>query len=418
MKLFKRLTASFLAVVLAIGTAAAVSAASFPDTKGHWAEESIVRAHTDGYLNGYDDGNFHPDADLTAAETIEILVKALKLPAAPTTGTSAKITKWYYQVSKAAIAAGLIERFFDDYDKPVTRGDSVLMAAKGYGFAPEEIDITVLDKFPDAAEIAEQDREAFAGLVERRILKGYDDGELHLNESLSRAEFVTILFRLMDFNEEDWRAQVEEEKRQAEEEKRRAEEAAKKAEEEALRQERLKDPNSSEYKAEKERVFNLVTSGYAGDYTTKWAEGHDYTEADKEFWVNAKGYSSSSKYLIWVNLTYQRCNIFEQREGMWKLIRSCIVGTGADGTPTPRGTWKVTYHDSVGWTTSTYTVKPVVGFKGGGYAFHSRLYYPGTTTLSSPSIGFPVSHGCVRMYDEDIQWIYDYIPDGTTVVVY
>ncbi len=82
------------------------------------------------------------------------------------------------------------------------------------------------------------------------------------------------------------------------------------------------------------------------------------------------------------------------------------------------GVWKITYKNAAGWTTSTYTVSPVVGFKGGGYAFHSRLRYPGTQTISDPSIGFPVSHGCVRMFQEDIDWLFDTIPVETTVVVY
>ncbi|MBQ3404696.1 MAG: L,D-transpeptidase, partial [Oscillospiraceae bacterium] len=32
--------------------------------------------------------------------------------------------------------------------------------------------------------------------------------------------------------------------------------------------------------------------------------------------------------------------------------------------------------------------------------------------------GYPVSHGCVRMYTSDVQWIYNNCPIGTTVVVY
>ena len=34
------------------------------------------------------------------------------------------------------------------------------------------------------------------------------------------------------------------------------------------------------------------------------------------------------------------------------------------------------------------------------------------------SIGYPISHGCVRMYDEDVAYIYNNIPVGTTVVVF
>jgi lipoprotein-anchoring transpeptidase ErfK/SrfK len=168
-----------------------------------------------------------------------------------------------------------------------------------------------------------------------------------------------------------------------------------------------------------DRVLKLVTLGYKGDYTLKWAQEHDYEDYEKEIWINAKGYSSKTDYLIWINLSMQRVNIFQGSKGSWQLVRSFIVGTGAPGRGTPVGEYYITYKQSSGWTTSTYTVKPVVGFKSNsGYAFHSRLYYPGTEKLSDSSIGFPVSHGCVRMYDEDVRYIYNNIPLNTAVIVY
>lgn len=167
------------------------------------------------------------------------------------------------------------------------------------------------------------------------------------------------------------------------------------------------------------RVLALVTTGYKGNYTLAWAQNHDYTPMEKKTWVQAKGYSSTTGYLIWVNLSMQRVNIFRGSRGNWDLCYSCIVGTGAPGTATPVGVYTTTYKSAAGWTTSTYTVKPVIGFKAGsGYAFHSRLFYPGTTRLKDASIGYPISHGCVRMYDEDVSYIYNNVPIGTTVVVY
>ena len=167
-----------------------------------------------------------------------------------------------------------------------------------------------------------------------------------------------------------------------------------------------------------QRILNLVGSKYLGNYTTEWAIHNDYNSYDKELWVNAKGYSSDTEYLIWVSLAYQRVNIFTGGRFNWKLLRSGIIASGSNRTPTPVGVWKTTYKEQYGWTTGHYTVKPVVRFKGGGYAFHSRLYYPNTTTVMDSSIGFPVSLGCIRMYDEDINFLYDYIPGGTTVVVH
>ena len=168
-----------------------------------------------------------------------------------------------------------------------------------------------------------------------------------------------------------------------------------------------------------QRVLQKVTLGYKGDYTLEWALANDLDDYEKEVWVNAKDFTSESEYLLWINLAYQRVNIFRRSGGNWELIRTCLAGTGRPGRDTPPGVWTTSYKQLGGWTTATYTVKPVVRFRGSiGYAFHSRLYYPGTNNIQDASIGYPISNGCVRMYDEDIWFIYNNIPDGTTVVVH
>ena len=171
-----------------------------------------------------------------------------------------------------------------------------------------------------------------------------------------------------------------------------------------------------------ERVLALVTNQYAGDGTLEWAEQHDYTSREKETWVNARGYSSPSQYLIWINKACQRVNIFEGRQWDWKLISSGMVATGAGdypghwGNKTPEGVWYITYKET-SWNFATYQCRPVVRFYGGGIAMHSRLYnYNGT--LNDATIGVPASHGCVRMMDEQIYFIYNNCPERTTVVVY
>ena len=140
---------------------------------------------------------------------------------------------------------------------------------------------------------------------------------------------------------------------------------------------------------------------------------------EKTVFVNAKGYSSETQYLIWVSRSAQMVNVFQGSKGNWKLTKSFIVGTGAASTPTPVGVTTVSYKLKAGWTTGTYTVRPVVGFyPGTGYAFHSRLCYPGTDTEYDFSSGYPVSHGCVRMKHNDINWIYNNVPIGSTGVIY
>jgi hypothetical protein len=389
MGIWRRIFTTALAAALAFFLRGAVLASDFHDTKGHWAQEAIGRACADGYLAGFEDGSFRPDEPVTAAQILTILAKALELPepsAAPQTAAAPE--DWYCEAVQKAVAAGIIDGDFTAFGEPMTRLGVFLWTARAFGFAPAETDESALDGFSDASDLSGADRAVVAGLAERELVKGYKNS-LRLSAPVTRAEFMVFLYRMADFNEESWAAW-------------RAEQAAL-AEAEAL---------------EDERVLALVNSHYSGDYTQAWAEAHDYTAEEKERWVRLKAYDSSTDYLLWVSITHQRLNVFGREAGNWRLERCFLVGTGAPGYGTPQGVWKVTYKNADGWTTSAYTVSPVVGFKGGGYAFHSRLRYPGTQTVSDPAIGFPVSHGCVRMFQEDIDWLYDTIPVGTTVVVY
>ena len=50
------------------------------------------------------------------------------------------------------------------------------------------------------------------------------------------------------------------------------------------------------------------------------------------------------------------------------------------------------------------------------YLFHTRIYWANTHILRDVSMNTRVSQGCVRLYDEDAKWIWDNVPEGTTVV--
>ncbi|RAV19683.1 cadherin-like beta sandwich domain-containing protein [Paenibacillus contaminans] len=51
---------------------------SFHDAAGHWAEEAIAAEATKGWLQGYEDGSFRPDAPITRAEAVVLLNRVLK----------------------------------------------------------------------------------------------------------------------------------------------------------------------------------------------------------------------------------------------------------------------------------------------------------------------------------------------------
>ncbi|MDI3299706.1 MAG: S-layer homology domain-containing protein, partial [Bacillota bacterium] len=59
-----------------------VHAAPFSDVgAGFWASEDIQAGASFGFMNGYPDGSFKPNATVTRAEFAAMLVRALGLPA-------------------------------------------------------------------------------------------------------------------------------------------------------------------------------------------------------------------------------------------------------------------------------------------------------------------------------------------------
>lgn len=141
-----------------------------------------------------------------------------------------------------------------------------------------------------------------------------------------------------------------------------------------------------------------------------------YSESTMEGFVEQKGYSSSTNYLIWVSLKTQTVNVFTGSKGDWELYRSFPCSSGKPSQPTVTGVFDVEYKHTE-WDFGTYKVRYVTGFYE-GYAFHSRTYSRDYSQMLDPTIGSPASAGCLRMLDADCRYIFDYIPYGTTVVVY
>lgn len=131
-----------------------------------------------------------------------------------------------------------------------------------------------------------------------------------------------------------------------------------------------------------------------------------YTKDQKEAFVNVKGYSSPSQYLIWINQYTLTVTIFKGSKGEWKQIMSdpCVVGAyGHTGVGVYSIKKKTTHYGGpcIFFTWSTRL--------GSGNAFHKRL--DGNTQA-------PVSGGCVRLGDGILNFINANCPIGTTVVSY
>lgn len=103
---------------------------------------------------------------------------------------------------------------------------------------------------------------------------------------------------------------------------------------------------------------------------------------------------------IIVNITAKRLTV--QRNGA--LFREYLVATGKPQTPTPTGVFEVVNKEiDPGGPYGTRWL----GLSIKGYGIHG--------TNNPASIGTAASNGCIRMYNEDIESLFDITPVGTVV---
>lgn len=143
--------------------------------------------------------------------------------------------------------------------------------------------------------------------------------------------------------------------------------------------------------------------------------------ASSTMWSKIKSQTSGTKWLIAVSRELNRVCVYQRSNSEWVLKHYWKCSTGAPGTRTPAGYFKVpskkTKLNFFGIGTG-YTCWHATRITGSIY-FHSVLYYENSTTnIMDGRLGMNLSHGCIRMAKSDALWIFKNIQAGTRVVIY
>ena len=143
-----------------------------------------------------------------------------------------------------------------------------------------------------------------------------------------------------------------------------------------------------------------------------------------EQYVNYRGFSSPTKYFIWISTYGQHVYIFEGSKFNWKLVKNFLCATGmfkgedSRLTATELGYGYVKGRTPAEQWSDYQWIYWCLDMHPGGW-FHSWLYYPDGTSYGSSvgRLGSPSSHGCVRLAMDNIKWMYNHIPDNTVFYV-
>ncbi|PLT47594.1 hypothetical protein B8V81_1818 [Paenibacillus pasadenensis] len=179
------IAASILPFSPAAGKAAATgttSAPGFKDVKStDWFYSSIQKLTANGLVNGFEDGTFRPQKEVSRAEFIKLVSAALKIEtAAPSAGDA-----WYKPYVTAAVEAGIHKTndFNGNWTQPITRQEMARITVRA-----------VEDQLRTGTTT---DPQLVYEATKRGIISGLSGGELGLKEKSTRAQATVIIDRIL-----------------------------------------------------------------------------------------------------------------------------------------------------------------------------------------------------------------------------
>lgn len=174
----------------------------FKDTIGSWAEKEIIFLSEKGWINGYSDGTFKPNDNLTRAQAATIMNNSLSL--VPTNEeinfedvhSSFWALKAINTVAQHGIMNGIKSGVFSP-NTNITRAQmaQILYNARMYG---EDVNPKT-SRFTDVRN-DHWAYKAIQTMKEEGIMVGFSDGSFRPNEPITRIQMVVTIYRVNQLN--------------------------------------------------------------------------------------------------------------------------------------------------------------------------------------------------------------------------
>ncbi|MGM9949734.1 MAG: S-layer homology domain-containing protein [Lysinibacillus sp.] len=193
----KNLIKIMLAVVLAVFSfPSAGEAKSFTDVpNSHTYYQQVNKMSELGIINGYGDGSFRPNNNISRAHVAVMINRALELKPIREATTFSDVPKShiYYNEIMALYRAGVVDGVNGKYnpDASLTRGQMAKILTNAFGLQQQQT-----TKFKDVP-LDHHFNPYVGALAANNITTGYGDGTFKPNASLSRVHFTVFLYRTM-----------------------------------------------------------------------------------------------------------------------------------------------------------------------------------------------------------------------------
>ncbi|MCM3132315.1 S-layer homology domain-containing protein [Paenibacillus polysaccharolyticus] len=182
--------------------------ATFSDISNHWSRTDVEDLASRLVVEGAGDNTFAPDRSITRAEFTAVLLRGLGLhspeSAVTTTFTDVKGDSWYENEVQTAISYGLISGYTDNSFRPneeISRAEAMTIVARAMKLvdlakADASETANLLGAYSDGSKVQAWAAEPVASAIKQGLVQGAD-GKLMADADISRAQTAAIVKRLL-----------------------------------------------------------------------------------------------------------------------------------------------------------------------------------------------------------------------------
>lgn len=180
------------------GIAAAEITEIGKDIQGHWAQKTINEWIGKNYIGGYSDGTFRPDSAITRAEFVALVNRVFGYKKASSLSfTDVSSQDWFAQEIAKARFVGYINGYSDGSFQPnqqISRQETAAILTRILSLPDPGKNLC--ENFNDKEDIPAWSMFSINATVNNGYISGYPDGTFRPTNATTRAEAISILDRV------------------------------------------------------------------------------------------------------------------------------------------------------------------------------------------------------------------------------
>lgn len=190
--MFKKLVAFLLAVMMLSSVALAANFTDFSES--HWAYRYVDELVQSGVINGYEDGTYRPEANVTRAELAKLITVQFGNSVSKSYSDVVS-SDWFYSYVANSGNYFLSEGAFRP-NSQATREEVAYAIYVATKMSASGEAIT----FTDADAIGAEYKNAISAVFANGVITGYPDGSFLPKNNITRAEVATVLSRAINLS--------------------------------------------------------------------------------------------------------------------------------------------------------------------------------------------------------------------------